>query len=264
MHKLKLQKIIYFFCIILFSCSTSVVKAKISDSNSKQSNNSENSRNTPMIDNKKKLADIENDELKKLSNKFDKILSENEKQNELINESIEQLNYQVSLFDSLYKKIINNVSSLEDNINDISKSYNEIAQLNSENKIEDIPPISEREFQEKYIESLGAYQNGDLDKSLKGFKYLLTMNSNYELLDNCQYWIGEIYFKMKEYHNSIIELEKVFNYINSNKHDDALYKLSKCYMNLNNEKQANYELKKLVTNYPNSEYVRKAKLILNN
>jgi len=166
--------------------------------------------------------------------------------------------------DSLYKETIKNIALLEDNINILSKSYNEIAQLKINNKIEDIPPISEKEFQEKYIESLGAYQNGDMENSLDGFKYLLTIQSNYDLLDNCQYWIGEIYFKMKKYHSAIIEFGKVFDYINSNKHDDSLYKLSKCYINLNNDKQANFELNKLINNYPNSEYVKKAQLILNN
>ena len=53
-------------------------------------------------------------------------------------------------------------------------------------------------------------------------------------------------------------------YKNSNKHDDAIYKLSKCYFHLDDNEKADYELNKLVNNYPDSEYVKKAKLILNN
>ena len=208
---------------------------------------------------------IENyNNLQNLSNRLDSIFLKNENQNILFNKSLNNLDRQIALMDSLYKETIKNIVLLEDNINILSKSYNEIAQLKINNKIEDIPPISEKEFQEKYIESLGAYQNGDMEKSLDGFKYLLTIQSNYDLLDNCQYWIGEIYFKMKKYHSAIIEFEKVFDYVNSNKYDDSLYKLSKCYINLNNDKQANFELNKLINNYPNSEYVKKAKLILNN
>ena len=120
------------------------------------------------------------------------------------------------------------------------------------------------EFKSKYIESLASFQNGNWENSLKGFKYLLSLGINNNLLDNCQYWIGEIYFKLKEYHSSIKEFEKVFMYRDSNKRDDSLYKLSKCYINLNNDKQANFELNKLINNYPNSEYVKKAQLILNN
>ena len=198
------------------------------------------------------------------NSKLDSMFLKNENQNILVSKSINNLNKQTALMDSLYNKTITNITLLEDNINILSKSYNEIAQLKINNRIEDIPPISEKEFQEKYIESLGAYQNGNMKNSLDGFKYLLTIQSNYDLLDNCQYWIGEIYFKMKKFHSAIIEFEKVFDYVNSNKYDDTLYKLSKCYINLNNDKQANFELNKLINNYPNSEYVKKAKLILNN
>ena len=252
----KFEKIVYFFCIILFSCSTSSVTSKISNAENK----------------KLEIVDLTNDSTEGIkqttfdnfNKKLDSLILYIEKQNQLINESISDLSKQVILFDSLHSKNIINITLLEDKINIISKSYNEIAQLNTIEKIEEIPPLTKKEFQEMYIEALGAYQNGNMKKSLDSFKYLLKLKTNYDLLDNCQYWIGEIYFKMKEYHNAIIELEKVFDYVNSNKHDDALYKLSKCYLSLNNEKQADYELNKLVNNYPNSEYVKKAKLILNN
>ena len=72
----------------------------------------------------------------------------NENQNILFNISINNINEQTIVMDSLYKETIKNIALLEDNINILSKSYNEIAQLKINNKIEDIPPISEKEFQE--------------------------------------------------------------------------------------------------------------------
>ena len=250
--------------MILFSCSSSVNLPEVSES----SRNEVNPLNKEILQDSDKnpvqFSEKNQLDFNEINKKIDSLLLENNKQNQLMNEYVSSLNQKVFLFDSLYKKTVIDIQSLEDNINIISKSYNEISKLNVESKVTEIPPLSDKEFQEKYIQCLAAYQNGDMEKSLTGFKYLLTIKSSYELLDNCQYWVGEIYFKMKEYHNSIIEFEKVLGYNNSNKHDDALYKLSKCYIHLNNEDQADYELNKLVNSYPNSEYVRKAKLILNN
>ena len=72
------------------------------------------------------------------------------------------------------------------------------------------------------------------------------------------------YILKNNYETAIKEFKKVLKYKNSNKHDDAIYKLSKCYFHLDDNEKADYELNKLVNNYPDSEYVKKAKLILNN
>ena len=87
----------------------------------------------------------------------------------------------------------------------------------------------------------------------------MTLGADTDLLDNCQYWIGEIYYKLKKYHYAIEEFKKVFLYVDSNKIDDALYKLSKSYANLGDYKNANKVLVQLVENHPRSEYVTNAK-----
>ena len=45
--------------------------------------------------------------------------------------------------------------------------------------------------------------------------------------------------------------------------DDSLYKIAKCYSQLGNSYDADIILKNLIKSYPNSEYVRKAKELLN-
>ena len=139
---------------------------------------------------------------------------------------ISYLENKILNLDSINSSIHKSLLFVEDNINLLSKSYNEIAQLTHEDNIKDYPPLNDYEFKEKYIESLGAYQNGDWDRSLEGFNYLLTLGSNINLMDNCQYWVGEIYYKLKEYHLSIKEFKKVLLYSESNKKDDSLYKIA--------------------------------------
>ena len=182
---------------------------------------------------------------------------------QILMDRIIYLENKISSLDSVNNSMHKSLLFVEDNINLLSKSYNEIAQLTHEDNIKDYPPINDDEFKEKYIESLGAYQNGNWDKSLEGFNYLLTLGSNINLMDNCQYWVGEIYYKLKEYHLSIKEFKKVLTYSESNKKDDSLYKIAKCYNQLGNDYDANLILNDLIKSFPNSEYIRKAKELLN-
>ena len=179
-----------------------------------------------------------------------------------LNKKIEVIDSKVSHIDTMNSNILLSLGSFEDNINLFRDTYNEISQVSSINNIKKFPPINDEEFKDKYLTSLTFFQNGEWEKSLEGFNYLLNTRSNNSLLDNCQYWVGEIYFKMKKYHLSIKEFKKVFLYMDSNKRDDSLYKMARCYLILKDELNANNTLNNLIENYPNSEYVKKAKELL--
>ena len=183
------------------------------------------------------------------------------KLNEL-NDKIIFIEKKLEEIDSGNSIISESLLNIENNIKTLSNSYNEIAQISFTDKINDLPLISTEDFKEKYIESLALYQNGEWEKSLEGFKYLMTLGTDTDLLDNCQYWIGEIYYKLKKYHYAIEEFKKVFLYVDSNKIDDALYKLSKSYTFLGDYKNANKALVQLVENHPSSEYVTNAKELI--
>jgi len=258
MLKADLQIKIFIICFMLFSCSTynkSLVRKTKSDTNHKVQDG--------ILKNSNKIQSLTID-LDSLFNLFSDFDSEISQSLILLNNEIDFIRMKVNQIDSTYYQNSNNLNFIKDQINSLSQSYNEIAHIESNSNIEEIPPISESEFKDKYIESLNAYQNGDLNLSLNGFEYLISLGSNYDLLDNCQYWIGEIFFKMKKYHQAIDSFERVLLYLESNRHDDALYKLATCYIYLGNDIRANYELDRLLQNYPNSEYVSKAKLMLSN
>ena len=213
--------------------------------------------------------DIEFDEMLQSINLNDSLIKLLNKKNLYYEQLLSELNNKISLLeershyiDSTNSKIYLSLISIEDNINMLSTTYNEIAQISYTNDIKDIPPMTDEDFKDKYIESLAFYQNGEWEKSLEGFKYLLTIGANNDLLDNCQYWLGEIYYKLKKYHFAIEEFKKVFLYTDSNKIDDALYKLSKSYSHLGDEVNSNKVLVELVENHHNSEYVKKAKELL--
>ncbi|MBI65238.1 MAG: hypothetical protein CMG64_02970 [Candidatus Marinimicrobia bacterium] len=258
MLRANLQIKIFIMCFLLFSCST---HAKLSVKKNK--NNIDPQLHNELSENSKNIESL-NTHLDSLSKLISVINSDLHQSLILLNNEIDLIRLRVDEIDSTYYQNSNNLYLIKDQINSLSQSYNEIAHIESNNKIEDIPPISELEFKNKYIESLNAYQNGNLKLSLSSFEYLISLGTNYDLLDNCEYWRGEIFFKMKKYHHAIDSFEKVLLYMESNRHDDALYKLATCYVYLGNDIRANYELDRLLRNYPNSEYVSKAKLMLSN
>ena len=87
------------------------------------------------------------------------------------------------------------------------------------------------------------------------FSALLGSNVRQSLADNCQYWIGECYYALKNYDQAIVEFEKVFRYSNSNKSDDALLKLGLTYLRLNKPAAAKSQFELLIANHPRSEFV---------
>ena len=161
--------------------------------------------------------------------------------------------------DSLYFEIVNDLVQIENKIVSLTTSYKEMIQLKTTGSIKELPSISDEEYTARYIESLSFYQNGEWNKSLDGFTYLIAVNSSHDLADNCQYWVGEVYYGLKDYKRSISEFEKVFSFPGTNKADDAQYKLGLCYLNINNNTRALEEFTKVIDYYSNSEYYNKVK-----
>ena len=161
--------------------------------------------------------------------------------------------------DSLYFEIVNDLVQIENKIVSLTTSYKEMIQLKTSGSIKELPSISDEEYTARYIESLSFYQNGEWNKSLDGFTYLIAVNSSHDLADNCQYWVGEVYYGIKDYKRSISEFEKVFSFPGTNKADDAQYKLGLCYLNINNNTRALEEFIKVIDYYSKSEYYKKAK-----
>ena len=165
--------------------------------------------------------------------------------------------------DSLYFEIVNDLVMIENKIESLISSYKEMTEISGKKKTRVIPKITDEEYQAKYIEALSNYQNAEWNLSLDGFKFLIQMDSNHELADNCQYWIGEVYYALKDFRRSIKEFEKVFSFPGTNKSDDAQFKLGLCYVNIGQIDKAKQEFESLLEFYPNSEYYKRSQEYLN-
>ena len=160
--------------------------------------------------------------------------------------------------DSLYFEIVKDMVLVENKISSLILSFKEMNDLSVNKTTRVIPQITDEEYTAKYIESLSYYQNAEWNLSLNGFNYLIQVNSNHDLADNCQYWIGEVYYALTDYSRSIKEFEKVFSFQGTNKSDDAQFKMGLCYMNIGHIEKAKKEFTNLLEFYPNSEYYKRA------
>ncbi|MFC1477675.1 tetratricopeptide repeat protein [candidate division KSB1 bacterium] len=125
-----------------------------------------------------------------------------------------------------------------------------------------VVPVMSGNYTADYQKAYDEFMAYRYENSLAMFQDLLERDSKHALSDNCQYWIGECFFALKDYKKAIIEFEKVFTYLNSNKDDDAQIKLGICYYQLGDMARAKTEFTKLINNYPKSEYGERAKSML--
>ena len=226
-----------------------------------------------MIDDQSQVLDVYDDnnqnvrefreklekEVRKILNNIQDGSFEKEVTNTLIKiqKKIQILEDRTFYTDSLYFEIVNDLVMIENKFTSLISSYKEMNEITGKRKTRIIPKITDAEYQAKYIESLSNYQNGEWNLSLDGFKFLIQADSNHDLADNCQYWIGEIYYSQKDFRRSIKEFEKVFTFPGTNKSDDAQFKLGLCYVNIGQIDKAKQEFENLLEFYPNSEYYKK-------
>ena len=111
----------------------------------------------------------------------------------------------------------------------------------------------------RYEAARALYDDRQYDKAVKGFATILSDSPGSDLADNAQYWIGECYYGMGRFRQALTEFTKVFAYRNTEKDDDAQLKIARCYLSLGEKDRALMALRKLIDEYPESEYVANAR-----
>ena len=111
----------------------------------------------------------------------------------------------------------------------------------------------------RYKAALALYDDRLYDRAVKEFAVILSGSPGSNLADNAQYWIGECYYGMGRFRQALTEFTKVFAYRNTEKDDDAQLKIARCYLSLGEKDRALMALRKLIDEYPESEYVGNAR-----
>lgn len=118
------------------------------------------------------------------------------------------------------------------------------------------------DVQKDYDEARRLYEQRWYPQAAAIFKTLAETNRTDKLADNAQYWLAECYYAQKQYENALAEFEKVFAYENTNKADDAQLKIGLCWLQMAKYAEAREQLIRLLSNYPDSEYIPRARSIL--
>ncbi len=117
-------------------------------------------------------------------------------------------------------------------------------------------------YKQHYINALSSYQNGNFMGAIDDFEMLIRNDSQNDLADNAQYWIGECYYALDEYSRAIESFRKVMNYTDSNKADAAQLKIGYSYLNSGDKNNGYNELERLLEMFPDSSYREEVKQIL--
>jgi TolA-binding protein len=113
-----------------------------------------------------------------------------------------------------------------------------------------------------YKKATKYYHSKEFLPAITLFQKVIMDNSSGPYADDSYFWIGESHYNLGDYAKAIAAFKKVFGFINSEKGDNAQFKLAMCNLKLGNKKQAVAEFKKLIIIYPESEFVQKSRLEL--
>jgi tol-pal system protein YbgF len=111
-----------------------------------------------------------------------------------------------------------------------------------------------------YKDGLDTFYRGDMDGARKKLETFLKSYPNTELSDNAQFWIGETYYRQKDYERAILEYERVIvKYPEGDKVSAAMLKQGLSFLELGDKANARNLLRRVVERYPQSDQAELAR-----
>lgn len=110
-----------------------------------------------------------------------------------------------------------------------------------------------------YESALAKFRNRRYQDAIDEFTALLSAGISDDLADNCRYWIGESYFAQKRFSDAVQQFEGVATMAGSDKADDAQLMLGNAYIAMGNKAAAKQALQYLISTYPSSPLVKRAR-----
>jgi len=115
---------------------------------------------------------------------------------------------------------------------------------------------------EAYQTALRTFNSRNYEQALKLFSDIVKQYPTGSYADNSWYWSGECCYSQGDYAKAVAMFQKVFDFKNSSKADDAELKIGMSYMKMGQIALAKTEFKNLIDRYPASEYVPRAQKFL--
>ena len=122
-----------------------------------------------------------------------------------------------------------------------------------------ITPVSTGDAGSAYAAALDQFKKRNFAEAAAQFSAILSAGAGSNLEDNCHYWIGESLYGQRKYDDAIREFETVLGYKGSGKRPYAQLMIGNAYAMKGNKESARDAYNKVVSNYPASDVVDKAK-----
>ena len=119
-------------------------------------------------------------------------------------------------------------------------------------------PANAASFSRGYEEALSKFYGKRYPEAIDQFNGIVAQFPDHPRVSNCVYWIGESHFGAGNYREAVNAFSRGVNYPKSLKRDDALLMLGRSYVQMNQKTEAREAFNRLITEYPNSEFVAKA------
>jgi tol-pal system protein YbgF len=152
------------------------------------------------------------------------------------------------------------VNRLKENYDVLSTQIEELKSLKNSMPIitsstePQLAQVGVDEAAKMYQDGYSSYLQGKYELAISTFKEFLDKFKDHPLSENCNYWIGECYYGLKDYQQAKIALEYVITtYPKGNKYVSAKLKLALTYYNLGDKNKAKSLLVEILKNYPQSE-----------
>ena len=110
-----------------------------------------------------------------------------------------------------------------------------------------------------YARAREQHKERRFDEAVARFSHILERAPDSDLADNARYWIGEARYLQRRFRQALAEFTKVLAYPYTEKADDAQLMIARSYLALGESDQAMAAFRKLLENYPGSEYVGEAR-----
>ena len=115
---------------------------------------------------------------------------------------------------------------------------------------------------ELYTSSKNNYDTQRYTQAERNFKALISTYPDFEIVDNALYWLGETYYAQDRYQDALRQFREVTINKFHTKDDSAQLKLGFSYHQLQDYENAIIELRKLLAEYPDSEFVDDAEFLI--
>jgi tol-pal system protein YbgF len=117
--------------------------------------------------------------------------------------------------------------------------------------------------EQRYATAMASLTADDYTRAMVEFRELTRQFPEHALASNAQYWIGETYYRQRDFQDAMVEFRKVIDgYATSSQVPEALLKIGLCHRALKDQPRARAAWEQVAKEYPGSNAANQARSLL--